>query len=769
MSIKESIRKRGALLLLSGVVGISTAFGASDSRWFEIPFRADGAGVTGEYIYFVGGYNSIDAGTPPWGSIVESDNLYVGDKGGAIEIAYEDGSCDVVPLVFGYTLWFRAHWMDGGAPFKTSEVEPEMAECLRETLHLCGGFEGSEHPVLRVKVQQKPIREIRLVDNPDKRGEPQFLGGYVVGESGQADELTGGPVAVKPDDPFFDTHTVDSRREGMPYAALDKLCERLYTFESDFKRVDPWSYPSDFELTRITFSGNSYADILTRVYYENLEDIRTKMREDGMIDESSPGAPSWRYDGFGTWVPEANSYYGSMYSRNRPLGILSYIGLLKESQRSVDFLNRWLMYYPEHGLTLLGHRIPGHWSVIPNKPFVYSKELTVVAGWPTRYTRERFGDDYQNFGNAEPDGHGLTMMSIANVWANGGYSPQWVLDNWKYINEAVHYIDWAMENPDLSFNEHGLMYGETEGGMMEFTMFNNMPCYLGVRMYTEMARRAGKLDKVAAWTRLADEMERSIESYFIEGDKWRMDKFGFFHDPTLSIYADYVGYDVTQGVPQKWIELSRNTYEDDLNRYIGDTYMGVRGLGYDHNIISQTALLLDKCADYDRFITNLAKLCYAPRLPKPFIVPEGASYNREKGMYRRQGDLGNFVQQNETVRTILMVAGTSKAREHEITVMPRLPKGWAVEVSGITVNGSDAKISYRVNYPNGRKQTARFRIDERAGMDRLKFRAGPFSMDNETVKVNGEEIQTEPIGDARWAWVTIEGLVNGEEYVIEVR
>lgn len=49
-----------------------------------------------------------------------------------------------------------------------------MAECLRETLHLYGGFEGNEHPVLRVKVQQKPIREIRLVDNPDKRGSLSF-------------------------------------------------------------------------------------------------------------------------------------------------------------------------------------------------------------------------------------------------------------------------------------------------------------------------------------------------------------------------------------------------------------------------------------------------------------------------------------------------------------------------------------------------------------------------------------------------------------------
>ena len=74
------------LLLLSGILGASTVSGASDNRWFKMPFRADGAGVSGEYIYFVGGYNSIDAGTPPWGSIVESENLYVGDKGGTIEI-----------------------------------------------------------------------------------------------------------------------------------------------------------------------------------------------------------------------------------------------------------------------------------------------------------------------------------------------------------------------------------------------------------------------------------------------------------------------------------------------------------------------------------------------------------------------------------------------------------------------------------------------------------------------------------------------------------
>ena len=757
----------GICLISALLGGFAKAAGSSAGAdgWFGLPFQPTASDVQGEYIYLVGGYNSVDAGTPPWGSIVESENLYVGDKAGDLVITYRDGKTDTVPLVFGYTMWFRAHWLDGGAPFKTKDAEPEMTACLQKTLHLQGGFEGNEQPVLKVKVQKKPIRKIEIVDNPGKRGEPVFVGGYLL-PADEKKNLAGGP-AVNAADPFFDTHTVDSRRSKVPQTELNVLARRLYTFEDDFGKTAPFAYPQDYGRAEISFSGNAYADLLTRVYYENVEDILTKMRDDGMIDESSPGAPSWRYDGFGTWVPEANSYCGSMYSRNRALGILSYLDLLEQSQRSVDFLNKCLMYYPEHNLTMLGKRIPGHWSVIPNKPFVYSKTLTVDAGWPTRYTKELFGDDYQNFGNAEPDGHGLTMMSIANVWLNSGAPAEWVLDNWTYVNEAVHYIDWAMKNPDVSFNEHGLMYGETEGGMMEFTMFNNVPCYLGVRMYTEMARKAGKTAEAEAWTKLADDMERSILSYFVSGDKWSVDKFGFFHDPSMSVYADYVGYDVAADAPRKWYELCANTYRDDIDRYIGDTYMGVRGLGYDHNIISQTSMLLDKCGDYDRFVTNLAKLCYSPRLPKPYIVPEGASYSRERGMYRRQGDLGNFVQQNETVRTILMVAGTSKAQDNVVKLMPRLPQGWSVDVNDLTIPGTSAKISYRVNYPEKGHQTCTLKVTDKGALDTLKFRAGPFTADK--VTVDGKSVVTEQTGDARWAWITIDGLKDGQTYTIDIR
>lgn len=93
------------------------------------------------------------------------------------------------------------------------------------------------------------------------------------------------------------------------------------------------------------------------------------------------------------------------------------------------------------------------------------------------------------------------MMSVANAWLCGGASAAWVRDNWKYVREAVRWIDWTMAHPDLSFNEHGLMYGETEGGMMEFTMFNNMPCFLGLRMYASMAEKAGRSVEAVAGMR----------------------------------------------------------------------------------------------------------------------------------------------------------------------------------------------------------------------------------------------------------------------------
>lgn len=236
-----------------------------------MPLEASAEPRDGGDLYLVGGYNSIDAGTVPWGGIVESENLYVGDRAGEVVIVYEDGSRDEVPLVFGCTMWFRTHWLDGGAPFKTDRAEPEMTACLREALCLKGAFEGEPQCVLKIRLRNEPVREIFVRDNPDKRGEPVFTGGYLV-PAGTRGTLSGG-VPVRADDPFFDTH---GDRQPAPRPA-DRL---LGTYRPPplyvRRRLPP---RAAFRLSRRVCPGenrvygDSYANILTRVFHDNVEDI----------------------------------------------------------------------------------------------------------------------------------------------------------------------------------------------------------------------------------------------------------------------------------------------------------------------------------------------------------------------------------------------------------------------------------------------------------------------------------------------------------------
>lgn len=101
------------------------------------------------------------------------------------------------------------------------------------------------------------------------------------------------------------------------------------------------------------------------------------------------------------------------------------------------------------------------------------------------------------------------------------------------------------------------MYGETEGGMMEFTMFNNMPCFLGLRMYASMAEKAGRSVEAGRWNALADSLGEAILRYCVRDGKWNTEKFGFFHDPSLTTWAEYVGWDVGSDVPRALVRARR--------------------------------------------------------------------------------------------------------------------------------------------------------------------------------------------------------------------
>lgn len=245
-------------------------------------------------------------------------------------------------------------------------------------------------------------------------------------------------------------------------------------------------------------------------------------------------------------VEKANSYYTAYYSRDggRALMTLNQYGYTAAAERSVQYANRQMMYFPQNGLTIGGVNIPGHYTVVVHEPMLYSTVLVLYAGWATRYTKEKFGDEYQNLGNQETDGHGLMMLANYSTWQNLGSTAAWVEENWSAVKEAPTWILWCFEHPDLSFAKDGLLYAESEAGMMQYTMYCNVPCMLGMYGYAEMAETAGHTAEATRWRACADAMKAAIEKRFLRkrSTTWNSTGFGFFHDPVITMLADVYGY-----------------------------------------------------------------------------------------------------------------------------------------------------------------------------------------------------------------------------------
>lgn len=740
--------------------------GLSKEGWFSMPFSAQDESVAGNFLYLVGGYTSFGVGCTWWGSIKENETQFVGDQIGELVIDYMDQTQTRIPLIIGYNIWFKELFINGMEPFLTGAAqEAETVSALKSALHLSGAWEQTDDPVLKIRVPNKAVKAITIADDPIKPGAPLIKGGYLV-EQDSANSLNG-EIPITVDHSFFETHTIDAQN---PYPApvqenIKKVCRRIMTYEEDFENVEPYEIPAGYNKTRVEFSGTSLANIATGIFYENVADMAGKITESGMMMESTIGAPNWFYNGWGAWMnanPGTGTYSAYMFSRNhKGATALSSLGYLAEAQSVVGYDHQQLMYFPNNNLSIKGKPVPGHWTMLVNDPMHYMNN----PGAGTNYTYKRFGEDYKNIGGVETDGHGLTMMFIYNIWKNSGASPQWVTENWDYISEAVDYIQWCLDNPDVSFCENGLLYAESEATMMGFSMYCNIPCYLGVRMYAEMAEAAGKTEEAARWTKLADGLEEAILTHFSTGEKWNLAKAGYYHDSAMPLYADYLGLDAKNKAPQEWVSRSENTYEEDRNAYIGDLYIGPRGFGYDHNFMTQTALLLDKTSEYNQFIERLVKLCYSPRLPKPYIVPESMSYDVRTGAYRRQGDLGNLAQQGETVKTMLMWTGVSDETDGTITIMPRLPQNWNVKVSEMQVPRGQSVVSFSAGYPQENRQTASITLNSGPAAS-LRFRFGPFSPEAKTAAatINGASCAAElvPSGDSKWVWVTVENLAPGQ-------
>ncbi len=735
--------------------------------------------LSGKYLYAIGGYHSTDTGCPAWGTSDPSDIRFVGDHLGDLVITYADGSADTVPLILGYTLWLHSTWMETPAPFMGEEADPSLSTRLMETLSLYGAWDRQERWLLRVALRDLPVTAVEVVSDPAKNPARPVLSVYTVPWGTTEDQplKKGSPVFtdayitdgetlpdLREDAPaFFASHTVDPKCLPMDRVTenLTAIEHALHTFDEDFERAPAFVIPDDYHSYRVSFSGSPLAEIATGAVYHNMKNLCERTDPDGFIHTSYHNAPSWRYDGFGPYVLNANSYYDAYYARDCARAILT-LNLFGQNCKALDSCrlgSEFMMAYPRDGVTLGGIPVPGHFSVMCNKPYIYS-QLLIHHGWPTQYTPERFGEECGNLGNQETDGHGLMMMGTFAAWVAAGRDPAYVREHWDYIRECVAWIIWCFEHPELSFVKDDLLYGETEAAMNDYTLYANVPCYLGLTGYVEMAATAGFSEEATLWKTYADRLRSGIDRGLTVGAGWNLEKRGFSHDPVVTMLADIYGYD-TADMPADWVRRSAAVYPADLAKTVDFGMYGVRGgIGYDHAMITQNALLLDQTCDARKLVESLCRICYAPRLPEPYLVPEGMAIDAEKGIFRRQGDLGNLVQLAEAMKCFHIVAGISPVWGDAVKLLPRLPNGWSVSVKDYPLVNTHATVDMETAYPTDNTQAMILALHGKIPAGHLRVRFGPFSPDSETVTVTLNHIlytlRTEPCGDARWAWLTVD-------------
>lgn len=703
-------------------------------------------GSTFGTLYFRGGYHSLPDGCTVWGTSVDRTNRFIGDLMGNIVLEYTDGSTEKVPLVFGYTLWFRTIWREECAPFRSEYAEKEYADALRETLCLCGAYEGTEECCLAVMTAGKPLRRIVIEGNTAKNGFPVFT-----------------EVGTEPfcgDSGFYGSHTVNSadpfpeRTEKL----LHFINRRLLTYEDDYKNPPEYDADRTNNGFSVRFTGDDDAAIATGVFAENLAELAERSDGEGFVHTSGKYAPTWWYDGFGPWLMNVGNYYGDYYSRDAGRALMTLIGFGKteEARRGIEYGNRLMMYFPENHITFNGIPVPGHCPVVMNKPMFYS-EILSVSGWPTKYTEERFGADHGKLGNQETDGHGLMMMANVALIRALPDGDKWAEEHWDELCAYAEWILWCFENPAISLAGRGLLYAESEAGMNAYTMYCNIPCCLGLVGLSKIAESLGKTADAEEWAAAAEKMKTAITREFSENGKWRPADFGFFHDPAVTFSSDFYGYDPAD-LPEEWEKLSRAVYEDDALPRRCLPYDASGGVGYNSSMITQNSLLLDMTADADMFFRRLTRLCYAPRLPMPYIAPEGASYSFAEKAVRRQGDLGNLVQMAEVLKTFGIIIGISPVSDGKLKIFPRLPHKWGCQVGNYPVTGTGARLSLAVTYPENGRQNIDLSLSDRSGTDTVSVRFGPFREDEKTVlTLNGKAVGGVRVhsGDAYWEEVTV--------------
>jgi len=762
----------GIPFLKSAVFTLSEEGGSASLR---------GLNIKAKHLYLSGCVNSVDRPHGNWGGTDDFKNQFVGDTAGYLRIKYRSDAVDNIPLIFGYTLWWRNGYNSSPEPFKSDAAKQTI---LNNALCVANGARGEETPYLvRIDLRDEPVLEIELWDSSAHLGYPVIDGITFADlldttsfDSNRFSLIDGEPLP-EGTSTWLSTHSVASN-DPLPLHRRDAMRDLnrvIYTFPDDIdtgtiNRLEPVDPGHIFAGPDVKFIGPPEATILTNVFLENTIGLLDRVDDStGMVHESALKAAN--YIGWVGYLPNLQAYYDDSYTRTHFIALLSNMGYLSKAEKAVDYFDEWMMYFPKSypALQMGGKPVPGHATVIANKPHIYFDEL-VKVGWPTKFKT-------RDYGNPETDGHGLLMLSRWRAWAKAGSTKDWIDRRWEAVQEAAEWIPWCLDNPQLSLSEHGLLYAESEGGMNIESLYCNVPCYFGLLASAQMAEVAAKSGVAQRWRAQAARLLDAMNAYFPIthgdwGDIWDPKKAGGWGLPTgtspIFEGMELYGYDAANLLPPGWKERSSRTHAMQVSK-LNLPYCDPSALGYGQGFMTESALLLDRMEDATHMTGWMTKLCFAPRQPYPFRVPESAIVKSDGSKWSRGGDLGNGFQMGEVLLVCHILLGIDDYAAGTLKLMPRLPVGWTgVSVRNwpvrvLSIEKSQmAMLSMELTRDKNCKRCD-FYISADKPIDDLAIRLGPYpiSATDLTVEMNSvhAEARLFESGDSKWTWIRI-GKLN---------
>lgn len=752
---------------------LSPGSALNDGGMVDIPL-----GYPVKRLFLAGLTNSIEQGFV-W-EVFESRTLrfFLGDRLGEVEIAYEDGSSDVYSLTLGDNVWFARIITQHPEPFQSY---PEARAIRDASLNVYPAEPRPDQTYLTALITRDlAIDHVRIRDLSEKAGAPIIRGITVEAEEGQ--ELPNAvPLGHDPIEEPLERYLQekgcypDSFAQNDSQARVARLRNLLYTTPQNFPKSVGASTPEGYRGPVVRFEGTPEAEVLGNIYHFNLDDMDHKVDEKGMYHTSTHNAPSWGgYNGIGTWHPNWNSYYEQVWARDMGRALMELIeaGVTDKARACADYCIMMGQVWeigpqPEMGiknigkpLTLNGHPIPFHWDRRLNYPDTTKGEM---------------------FDN---DSHGLTMLFLYNLWKRIPDRDEWLRERWEWIEKGGDWIKWQFDNPELSLATEFHIHTESESsGGPGFSIYPDYCCMEGLRGFAEMAESIGEDTKAEEWRALADRLRKGMARDYPEedgqyGTVWTLKHSGWPHHTTVLapviLGPDRTGY-LRHDLDADFLPITEASFHRVVDHSAHTVPRGAYGsaMGYSQGFITQSALLLDEMADAQKMLHWTARLTYYDVPDNEawrYIVPEGAEIHQSGGYWFRTGDLGNGVQEAETVKSVRLVLGIDSHDGQHLGLYPRLPKEWTkATVSGypILIEQSGTRRRESIGYALERTShgmTFDVSLTDVYPYD-ISVRLGSFEDlgSDTTVTIDGKPADTiiSSSGDSDWIALTVPAGTEG--------